>query len=89
MSTNSRAIAAELAQMLVAQLAADANAKSTTRIDGTTDLNRDLGLESAQIMEFVVEVEDHYDISIALEHLSRARTIEDLAEIVAAERTKP
>lgn len=74
--------------MLSAQLAAGANSGHGVRIDGTTDLNRDLGLESAQIMEFVVDIEDHYDISIALESLSKARTIDDLAAIVIAEQAR-
>ncbi len=81
-----KSIAAELAAMLSAQLAAGGHSGQGVHVEGSTDLNRDLGLESAQIMEFVVDIEDHYDISIALEGLSKARTIDDLAAIVIAER---
>jgi acyl carrier protein len=34
-------------------------------------------------MEFVVEVEDHYDIAIDLESLSNVHTISELAAVVA------
>ena len=47
-----------------------------------TDLISDLKMESAQVMEFMVEIEDHYDIAIDLETLSNARTIADLAAVV-------
>jgi acyl carrier protein len=52
-------------------------------ISRDTDLIADLHLESVQVMEFVVEVEDHYDIAIDLDTLSEARTVSDLAAIVA------
>ncbi|MEM7217777.1 MAG: acyl carrier protein [Pseudomonadota bacterium] len=42
----------------------------------------DLGLESVQIMEFVVEVEDHYDIAIDLDSLANAHTLADLSAVV-------
>jgi len=43
----------------------------------------DLDLESVQVMEFMLEVEDHFDIAIDVESFSNARTIQDLAQIVA------
>jgi acyl carrier protein len=48
-----------------------------------TDLISDLALESVQIMEFMVDVEDHYDIAISLEALAEVRTLGQLAELVA------
>ncbi|MFW6093274.1 MAG: acyl carrier protein [Pseudomonadota bacterium] len=58
--------------------------KDPHALEGDTDLISDLNLESVQIMEFVVEVEDHYDIAIDLESLSNVRTVTQLAEVVAA-----
>lgn len=52
-------------------------------LTGATDLVADLDLESVQVMEFVVEVEDHYDIAIDLESLSNVHTIAELAAVVA------
>jgi acyl carrier protein len=57
--------------------------KNPPALTGDTDLINDLNLESIQIMEFVVEVEDHYDIAIDLESLSNVHTISQLAEVVA------
>ncbi len=53
-------------------------------LSGDTDLIADLDLESVQVMEFVMEVEDHYDIAIDLESLSNVHTIAQLATVVAA-----
>ena len=42
-----------------------------------TDLVADLGLDSLQVMNLLVEVEDSFDISIPLNVLSDVRTIGD------------
>jgi acyl carrier protein len=52
-------------------------------LTGATNLVADLDLASVQVMEFVVEVEDHYDIAIDLESLSNVHTISELAAVVA------
>lgn len=57
--------------------------KHAPELSGDTDLVADLDLESVQVMEFVVEVEDHYDIAIDLESLSNVHTISELAAVVA------
>lgn len=54
-----------------------------------TDLLSDLALESVQIMEFIVEVEDHYDIAISLEALGDIRTIEQLGALVSQTQGNP
>lgn len=51
-------------------------------LDPGTDMVSDLGLESVQIMEFVVTVEDHFDLMIDLDTLADVRTVSDLAVIV-------
>jgi acyl carrier protein len=53
-------------------------------LSGDTHLIADLDLESVQVMEFVMEVEDHYDIAIDLESLSNVHTVSELAAVVAA-----
>ena len=52
-------------------------------LDSETHLSRDLGLESVQVMEFVVDVEDHYDLSIDLKSLADVRTLGDMSAVVA------
>ncbi len=44
-----------------------------------TDLLDDLALASAQVMEFIMEVEDHFEIVIEQEALADVRTIGQLA----------
>ncbi len=44
-----------------------------------------LGLESIRVMEFVLEVEDHYDIAINLDNLAAIVTLADLGAVVARE----
>lgn len=58
--------------------------KDPPPLGSDTDLIADLDLESVQVMEFVMRVEDHYDIAIDLESLSNVHTIGELAAVVAA-----
>ena len=51
-------------------------------ITAATNMVSDLQLDSFQVMEFMLEVEDHYDVVIDLESLSNIQTILDLAAVV-------
>lgn len=53
-------------------------------IDAATPINT-LGLESVVIMQFIAEVEDHFDINIDLDSLAQIHTLNDLANIVVAQ----
>ena len=77
MSNNTSAIITELAGLLTQQL------PEPRDIAPATDLISDLALESVQIMEFMVDVEDHYDIAISLEALAEIRTLQQLARLVS------
>ena len=55
-------------------------------ITASTNMVTDLQLDSFQVMEFMLEVEDHFDIAIDLESLSDIQTITDLAKVVIAEQ---
>ncbi len=60
-----------------------ANTRPSTRtITAATNMVTELQLDSFQVMEFMLEVEDHYDIAIDLESLSDIQTITDLASVV-------
>lgn len=52
-----------------------------------TDISTDLNIDSVTVMDFVMEVEDHFDIEVPLNVLSETRTIADLAKVIEA-RTK-
>ena len=56
--------------------------ENSNDVTADTALVKDLGLESIQIIEFLCEVEDHFDIVIAEEDLSEVSTISDLAVVV-------
>ncbi|NJM29849.1 MAG: acyl carrier protein [Rhizobiales bacterium] len=67
---------AELKDML-----AKFNARSI-ELSAETDISADLNIDSVTVMDFVMEVEDRYDIEIPLNILSETRTISDLAKVV-------
>lgn len=53
-----------------------------TVLSATTDISTDLNIDSVTVMDFVMEVEDHFDVEIPLNLLSETRTIGDLASVV-------
>lgn len=59
------------------------NANGTV-LSPRTDISSDLNIDSVTVMDFVMEVEDHFDIEIPLNVLSETRTVEDLARVVDA-----
>lgn len=55
-----------------------------TPVTITTDTNitRDLGLDSLAVMDFVMVLEDKFDVSIPLERIAEVETIGDLARTI-------
>ncbi len=51
-------------------------------ITANTDIPAELNIDSVGIMDFVMEVEDFYDIEIPLNVVSETRTVSDLAAVV-------
>lgn len=47
-------------------------------VAGGADLARELGLDSVQVMDLVMEIEDRLDISVPVEILADARTLDQL-----------
>jgi acyl carrier protein len=47
-----------------------------------TDISSDLNIDSVAVMDFVMEVEDAFDIEIPLNVLSETRTLSDLVKVV-------
>ena len=48
-----------------------------------TRISADLNIDSADVLNFVMEVEDEFDIDISVNELSDVHTIIDLANLVA------
>ncbi|MFZ5677703.1 MAG: acyl carrier protein [Pseudomonadota bacterium] len=53
-----------------------------------TDISADLNIDSVSVMDFVMEVEDHYNIDIPLNILSETRSLADLVTVVEGRLAK-
>ena len=67
------------------QLLRSALDKEFPDLTAATDLVDDLALESIQVMDFIAEVEDHFDILIEVDRLANIRTLAELAKLVEEE----
>ena len=54
------------------------------RIDLDSSVVEDTGLDSVSVMDFVMELEDDFDITIPLDRIAEVRTVGDLAHAVEA-----
>ena len=54
------------------------------KITPQAKIARDLGLDSVAVMDFVMDIEDHFDISIPLDRIAEVETVEDLTRAVEA-----
>jgi acyl carrier protein len=86
LNQSSESVATRLAEILTEYLKNNwvKSPGSQKSITASTDMVADLQLDSFQVMEFMLEVEDHYDVAIDLESLSNIQTINDLAGVVIA-----
>ena len=56
--------------------------KEACEISGETDIVKDLGLDSLQVMELVMEVEDRLDVSIPVNIIADVHTVGEFAREV-------
>ena len=54
-----------------------------TTLDEDTDLVSELGLDSVNVMDLLLEVEEDFDLSVPLNVLADIRTLRDLAHAIA------
>ncbi|HEY7901220.1 MAG TPA: acyl carrier protein [Caulobacteraceae bacterium] len=52
------------------------------KITDRTDIVEDLGMDSLGVMNFVMAIEDFYDISIPLDRIAQIQTVGDLIHAV-------
>jgi acyl carrier protein len=71
-------IEAEIVEVLAARLPAG------VQVSAQTQIARDLGLDSVAVMDFVMDIEDHFDISIPLDRIAEVETVADLSKAVEA-----
>lgn len=53
-------------------------------ITGATNLVSDFTLDSFQVMEFLMEMEESFDIMIDMNNLSDSHTVNELAKVVTS-----
>jgi acyl carrier protein len=70
------AIQARVLELLAAKIGAG------RKIDLTSSVVEDTGLDSVSVMDFVMELEDEFDITIPLDQIAEVRTVGDLADAV-------
>ena len=56
--------------------------KSGAELSENTALGADLNVDSVEIMDLVMEIEDKFDIVIPINQLSDVESVRDLAKIV-------
>lgn len=66
-----------------------AEPRSRIEVNGATNLTSDLTLDSFQVMEFLMEIEDELDVAIDMNSLSEVHTVSDLARVVARQLDGP
>lgn len=85
MNSNIAATEEQVRALLVSYLEPAWAAEPQNRIEvtGATNLTSDLTLDSFQVMEFLMEIEDTLDVAIDMKSLSDVHTVADLAAVVA------
>ncbi|MDG6095212.1 acyl carrier protein [Acetobacter sp. AN02] len=61
-----------------------ANPKVPRDITGSSRIVEDLAFDSLAVMNFVMDIEDTFDVSVPLDRLADVRTVDDLANAVIA-----
>ena len=77
MTTETSVIVDELISLLEKNLA------GPRAMNADTALIADLGLESIQVIEYLCEVEDHFELAIDEDTLADVQTLGDLAAVVS------
>lgn len=62
--------------------------RGAAMVDGRTNIARDLGLDSLAVMDLVMALEDHFDISIPLDKIAETETVQQLTELVCSLQTE-
>jgi len=65
----------------LSELLAPFNSKNI-ELKPETEISTDLSIDSVSVMDFVMEVEDHFDIDIPLNVLADTHTMTDMVKVV-------
>lgn len=61
---------------------------ATMAVIGTTHIMRDLNLDSLAVMDFMLTLEDRFDIVISLDKVAEVETLDDLVTVVEQLRAR-
>jgi acyl carrier protein len=78
LTNNSTNIEAEIVELLAQRIPAGIHVSAQTQIVGG------LGLDSVAILDFIMDVEDRFDISIPLDRVAEVQTIAELSHAIEA-----
>lgn len=59
-----------------------ASLQTPIELSDSTNIVRDLGLDSVAVMDFVMEAEERLDVSVPLDRISEVETIGDLVATI-------
>jgi len=84
LSTRIKEIEGRICELLASYLESSNHPELETHgeITGDTNLASDFTLDSFQIMEFMMDIEESFDVMIDVNSLSNSHTVSDLAQIV-------
>lgn len=77
---------AEIEAVIVKELTTIAQGAS--EVTSETNIVRDLSLDSLAVMDLVMALEDHFDISIPLDRIAETETVQQLAGVVRSLQTE-
>ena len=80
MTDNTTNIEAQIVELLAQRIPAGTHVSAQTQIVGG------LGLDSVAILDFIMDVEDRFDISIPLDRVAEVQTIAELSRAIEALR---
>lgn len=78
MTYDGRSIEAEIIGLLAARVPQQVAVSADTQITGG------LGLDSVAILDFIMDLEDRFDISIPLDRIAEVQTVAELSSAVEA-----
>jgi acyl carrier protein len=78
LTDNATDIEARIVDMLTQKVPAGVNVSAQTQIVGG------LGLDSVAILDFIMDIEDRFDISIPLDRVAEVQTVAELSRAIEA-----
>lgn len=78
LTNNGHNVEAEILDMLTLRVPAG------VQVSGQTRIARGLGLDSVAILDFIMDLEDRFDISIPLDRVAEVETVAELGRAVEA-----